>query len=81
MTPKRSPPCLVVPAWSESTFPIIRCTFPGVGQKDSQSNPERKSLTQEYLENNYPKESWTHRYTDGSAENAVQNGGAGVYIQ
>ena len=40
-----------------------------------------KSLTQEYLETNYPKESWTHSYTDGSAENAVRNGGAGVYIQ
>ena len=86
MTPKRSPsppspPCLAIPAWSESTSPIIRCTISGVGQKDSQSGPERKSLTQEYLETNYPKESWTHRYTDGSAENAVRNGGAGVYIQ
>ena len=28
-----------------------------------------------------PKEPWTHVYTDGSAENAVRNGGAGVYIQ
>ena len=81
MTPKRSPPCLAVPAWNESTSPIILCTIPGVGQKDSQSGPERKYLTQEYLETNYPKESWTHGYTDGSAENAVRNGGAGVYIQ
>ena len=32
-------------------------------------------------QNNYPKESWTFGYTDGSAENAVRNGGAGVYIQ
>ena len=85
MTPKRSPPpppppCLAVPAWSGRTS-VIRCTIPGVGQKDSQSGPERKSLTQEYLETNYPKESWTLGYTDGSAENAVRNGGAGVYIQ
>ena len=34
-----------------------------------------------YLETNYLEESWTHGYTDGSAENAVRNGGAGVYIQ
>ena len=87
MTPKRPPPppppppCLAVPAWSEGTSPIIRCTIPGVGQKDSQSGPERKSLTQEYLETNYPKESWTHGYIDASAENAVRSGGAGVYIQ
>ena len=40
------------------------CTIPGVGQKDSQSGPERKAVTQEYLETNYPKESWTHGYTD-----------------
>ena len=79
--PKEIRPCLAVPAWSESTSPIIRCTILGVGQKDSQSGPERKSLTQEYLETNYPKESWTHGYTDGSAENAVRNGGAGVCIQ
>ena len=79
--PKEIPPCLAVPAWSERTSPIIRCTIPGVGQKDSQNGPERQSLTHEYLETNYPKESWTLRYTDGSAENAVQNGGAGVYIQ
>ena len=47
--PREIPPCLAVPAWSESTSPIIRCTIPGVGQKDSQSGPEKKSLTQEYL--------------------------------
>ena len=81
VTPKRSPPCLAVPAWSQSAYPIIRCTIPGVGQKDSQSGPERKSLTQEYLKTNYPKEPWTHGYTDGSAENVVRNGGAGFYIQ
>ena len=50
MTPKRFPPCLAVPAWSGRTSPVIQCTIPGVGQKDSQSGPERKSLTQEYLE-------------------------------
>ena len=79
--PKEIPSCLAVPAWSEGTSPIIRCTILGIDQKDSQSGPERKSLTLEYLETNYPNESWTHGYTDGSAENAVRNGGAGVYIQ
>ena len=38
-------------------------------------------LWTEYLKTNYPKESWTHGYSVGSAENAVRNGGAGVYIQ
>ena len=79
--PKEIPPCLAVPAWSGRTSPVIRSTIPGVGQKDCQSGHERKSLTQGYLETNYPKESWILGYTDGSAENAVRNGGAGVYIQ
>ena len=57
-----------------------RIQFTGLTE-DSQSGPERKSLTQEYLETNYPKESWTHGYTDVSAENAARNGGKGVYIQ
>ena len=78
--PKEILPCLAIPAWGGRTSLIIRYTIPGVGQKDSQSGPERKSLTQEYLETNYPKVSWTLGYTDGSAENAVRNGGAGVYI-
>ena len=63
--------------WSEETFSIIRCTIPGVGQKDSHIGPERKSLTQKYLQTQYPKESWSHAYTDGCAQNAVRNGGTG----
>ena len=35
----------------------------------------------EYLHSQYPKEAWTHVYTDGSAEEAVRNGGAGIFIQ
>ena len=75
--PKEIPRCLARPAWSEGTVPIIQCTIPGFGQKDSQSCPERKSLTQEYLQTHDLIESWTHVYTV-SAENAVWNGGAGV---
>ena len=47
---------------------------------DQPTNKQSHSLTS-YLETNYPKESWTLGYTDGSAENAVRNGGAGVYIK
>ena len=28
----------------------------------------------------HPKSSWTHVFTDGSAENTVRNGGSGAYI-
>ena len=32
------------------------------------------------IDEQYPDTSWTQVYTDGSATNAVENGGAGVYI-
>ena len=74
--PKEIPRCLVVPAWIEKTPPLIQCNIPGVEQKNSQSDPVRKSYTLEHLQANYPKDLWTHVYTDGSAEDAVRNGGA-----
>ena len=30
---------------------------------------------------NYPPETWTHVYTDGSATKAITDGGAGIIIQ
>ena len=50
-------------------------------QKASQSGPERKAHTSEYLDTTYPKETWIRVYTDGSAEQATRNGGAGIFIQ
>ena len=40
-----------------------------------------KSLTLEVLDRDYPSTTWTRVFTDGSAENAVKNGGGGVYIK
>ena len=80
-TPKEIPRCTSVPAWSKETFPIIRPYVPGVGPRESQSDTVKMSLTLDYLHSHYPNNLWTHVYTDGSAEDAVRNGGAGVYIQ
>ena len=33
------------------------------------------------LEEKYPQADWTHIYTDGSAEDAVRNGGSGVFVR
>ena len=33
------------------------------------------------MQDRYPKSTWTHVFTDGSAENAVRNGGSGAYIR
>ncbi|XP_070180097.1 uncharacterized protein [Littorina saxatilis] len=35
----------------------------------------------EMIQDRYPHCTWTHVYTDGSSENAVRNGGSGVYIR
>ena len=41
----------------------------------------QKSVTQEMIHEKYPKHSWIHAYTDGSAEEAVRNGGSGIFLK
>ncbi|XP_070188880.1 uncharacterized protein [Littorina saxatilis] len=79
--PKDIPQYLENPSWSDEGRPQIRCSIPGVGKKDSQSCAELKSLTIEHIHNSYPERQWTHVYTDGSADQAVRSGGAGIYIK
>ena len=58
------------------------CTrVPGVADRGYQPEPERKSLTLEYVDIKYPEDQWTHAYTDGSAAEATRDGGGGVYIR
>ena len=40
-----------------------------------------RALALEEFDKHYPAASWTHIYTDGSAENATKNGGCGAYIK
>ena len=37
-----------------------------------------RALALEEIDKHYPAASWTHIYTNGSAENATRNGGCGV---
>ena len=58
------------------------CTkVPGVADRGCQPEPERKSLTLEYVDIKYPEDQWTHAYTGGSAAEATRDGGGGVYIR
>ena len=56
----------------------IRNTIQGLtkGQDDN----IKKQQTLANIDEHYPHESWIHVYTDGSATNAVQDGGAGSII-
>ncbi|KAK7101835.1 hypothetical protein V1264_020159 [Littorina saxatilis] len=58
------------------------CTsVPHVTSGEDQNDTARQALTLALIDEQYPKEAWIHVYTDGSATNAVLNGGAGILIQ
>ena len=59
----------------------IRPSIPGVLGKDSQLPAAQRACTLEYLEREFPADTWVHAYTDGSATDAVKNGGSGVLIK
>ena len=59
----------------------IRTTIPGITTKENQSEAVLRALALEEIDKHYPAASWTHIYTDGSAENVTRNGGCGAYIK
>ena len=68
--------------WEDNLKNItINTTVQNLTKKNEQSNEVKKSLTMAMIEEQYPQESWIQVYTDGSATNAVKNGGAGIYIK
>ena len=69
-----------VELWDDQETPHLVKSIPGIGKKGEQSDLEVHALASEYLEQKYPKDKWTHAFTDGSATDAVKNGGAGVHI-
>ena len=70
------------PPWKDRLKNIrIEATVPYLTAKDEQSSVAKKTLTLAMLEERYPQEAWIRVFTDGSATDAVRNGGAGVYIQ
>jgi ribonuclease HI len=70
------------PPWEERENKITICTtVPHFTKKDEHSDVSKKALTMAMLDETYPHEAWIRVYTDGSATDAIQNGGAGVFIQ
>ena len=70
-----------VPAWKRDLFPDIITSIPRVEDRATQSDEERRSLSLEFIHQQYPTQDWTHIYTDGSASEAVRDGGAGVFLR
>ena len=59
----------------------IRTTVPGVTSEEDQSEAVLRALALEEIDKHYPTASWTHIYTDGSAENAIRNRGCVACIK
>ena len=66
---------------TRKSLPEVRTEIPELTAKGTQAPQLQKALTLEMIQNRYPNNTWTQIYTDGSAENAVRNGGSGVYIR
>ncbi|XP_070182474.1 uncharacterized protein [Littorina saxatilis] len=58
----------------------INTTVKGVTSRDM-SDTSKKALTLAMIADHYPEEAWIHAYTDGSATEAVRDGGAGVLVR
>ena len=58
----------------------VHTTVPSLSDGDTQDDTEQQSLTLAMIAERYPQEAWIHVFTDGSATNAVTNGGAGVLV-
>ena len=48
---------------------------------EQQIPTQQMALTLEMLEEKYPSVDWTHIYTNGSEDDAVRNGGCGVFVR
>ena len=59
----------------------ISTAVPQVIPGETQVDVVKRTLTLAMIAEQYPAESWIQVYTDGSATNAVADGGAGVHIK
>ena len=51
----------------------------GIEAKKKHPPEELKALTEHMIKVKYPSNTWIRSYTDGSADQAVKNGGSGIY--
>ena len=59
----------------------IKLEVTGVTKKEEYTEAALKALTLETLNGRYPADTWARVYTDGSAKDAVKDGGAGIHMQ
>ncbi|GFS15378.1 reverse transcriptase [Elysia marginata] len=69
------------PPWNQQSQIEIVKDIDGVTSKKSMIKRELHCLTQNMLDKKYPSNYWIRAFTDGSASEAVRDGGGGVYIE
>ena len=69
------------PPWENENNPKIIKSIPNIKVEEAMTTKEMEIIKTRRIDLNYPSENWIRVYTDGSAEEAVSNGGAGVYIE
>ncbi|GFS07423.1 ribonuclease H [Elysia marginata] len=69
------------PPWNQQSQIEIVKDIDGVTSKKSMIKREFHCLTQNMLDKKYPSNYWIRAFTDGSASEAVRDGGGGVYIE
>ena len=74
------PPDMLEPWVSDINGIKVHTTVPSLSDGDTQDNTVKQSLTLAMIAERYPQEAWIHVFTDGSATNAVTNGGAGILV-
>ena len=74
------PPDMSEPKITDISDIKVHTTVPFFPGGDTQDDTVKQSLTLAMIAERYPQEAWIHVFTDGSATNAVTNGGAGILV-
>ena len=72
------PPDMSEPWVIDITGIKVHTAVPSLSDGDTQDDTIKWSFALAMIAHRYPQEAWIHVFTDGSATNAVTNGGAGT---
>ena len=69
--------------WEEVSLAKVKICKknPGIHPGDNQADILKRNIALAHIDESYPDLAWNQIYTDGSATNAVSNGGAGVVFK
>ena len=71
------------PPWSQQSHPEIAKDIDRISTKKSMSESLLRCVTEDMLKvkEKYPPDHWIRAFTDGSASEAIRDGGGGIYIE